>query len=437
VLTGFKTGAALYIASTQLPKLFGVADGSGNFFERIGRLAVALPHAHWPTMLLGFAVLAALVLLANRFPGRPTTIGVVAVVLLVTRLDPIARLGIHMAGHIPNGLPSFAVPAALFSAAGLTAIAPVALACFVLAYVETIATGRSLAETHGETIDPERELLALGAANLATGVFHGFPVDGGMSQSAVNDIGGARSPFALVVTSASVALVLGFLAFIFSAVPDPLLAAIVVMASIHLIRVGDLIRIWNGSRHEFWVAIFAAFAVLVTGLLSGVMWAVVVSLLMVLARTSRPEIAMLGHVPGTTLYVNVAYNANAVIPTGVLAVRTFGPWYYFNASYIHRRLLHLVDTATATPQLVVIDFSASPTLDTQACGELKAIDDDLRTRGIRLELARLYDETTNMLLRTHALRSPVDRHETVDTIVERFTADADRRSPRGSARRAP
>lgn len=424
VLSGFRAGAALFIASTQLPKIFGVPGGSGNFFQRIGSLALQLPHAHVPSVLLGFTAIAILLVATRRWPGRPTTIVVVATVLALMHVDAIARLGFKIAGQIPNGLPSPSFTLYSLPSSDLGSLIPIALACFTLAYVETIATARSLALTHGDSVDPDQELLALGAANLATGAFQGFPVSGGMSQSAVNDLSGARTPVSLVVTSASVAIVLAFLAAYFSAIPEPLLGAIVVVAAVHLLRLESIEKIWRSSRHEFWVAVFAFIAVLANGLLDGVVWAVVFSLLMVVGRACRPEIAVLGKLPGTTLYVNVAYNANATIPEGVLAIRTFGPWYYFNALYVRHQLLRLVDEAPSPLRLVVIDFSASPMLDIQSVETLKTIDDDLHGRGIRLALARLYDETTNKLLRTHDLHSPFDSHESVYDLVERYCSPA-------------
>jgi high affinity sulfate transporter 1 len=423
VLSGFRAGAALYIASTQLPKVFGVADGSGSFFERIGKLLMQLPHAHVPSVILGVGAIAALLFLAHRWPGRPTTIVVVGGILLLMHVDAIARLGIHIAGHIPNGLPVPSLAVLALPSTDLKTLIPVALACFTLAYVETIATARTLALAHGDPIDPDRELIALGAANLATGSFGGFPVSGGMSQSAVNDMAGARSPFALVVNSASIAIVLAFLAAFFSAIPDPLLGGIVVVAAVHLLHFDDIKKIWASSRHEFWVMAFAVIAVLTSGLLDGVIWAVAFSLMMVVARACRPEIAVLGELPGTTIYVNVAYNPTATIADGALAIRTFGPWYYFNAMYIRQQLLRLVDGSPVHLNVVVIDFSASPMLDVQSVGTLKAIEDDLQARGARLLLARLYDETTNKLLRTHDLHAHFESHQSVHDLVERYRAE--------------
>lgn len=423
VLAGFKAGAALFIASTQLPKIFAVPDGSGSFFERIWALLTQLPQEHLPSVLLGGTAIVALLLLGRWFPGRPTTLGVVATVLVLMHTDALRHLGIHIAGHIPDGLPA---PTSLFSltASDAQALFPVALACFILAYVESTTVAQSYAQSRGDVVDTDQELVALGAANLAVGAFQGFPVSGGLSQTAVNDLGGARSPMALIVTSATVGIVLLFFAAFFSVTPQPLLGAIVVVAAFHLFDVKTLAKIWQSSRHEFWVAMFAAVAVLTTGLLEGVLFAVVFSLLMIVSRTTRPEIAVLGELPGTAMYVNVLYNANAVVPPGVLAIRIFGPWYYYNAGYIRQQVLRLVDTAAVPPKLVVIDFSASPSLDVSSVVMLKRIDDDLGARNIQLRLARLYDETANKLRRTRDLVGVFDSHESVHDIVTAYQQSA-------------
>lgn len=417
VLSGFKAGAALFIASTQLPQIFAVDGGSGNFFERMWALGVQLPQAHLPSVLLGAATIAALFVLARRFPGRPTTFGVVAAILIVMHTGALRHLDIRVAGHIANGLPVPTPSLLSLTSSDLQALLPIAFACFVLAYVESIATVQSFAQSRGDVIDPDQELVALGAANLTVGAFQGFPVSGGLSQTAVNDFAGARSQMALVATSAAIAIVLLFFAAFFAQTPQPLLGAIVVVSCGYLFDGAALAKIWRSSRHEFWVAIFSAVAVLATGLLEGVLWAVVFSLLMIVSRTTRPEIALLGELPGTTRYVNVNYNPTAVVPNGVLVARIYGPWYYYNAGYIRQEVLRLVDAALVKPRLVVIDFSASPSLDVSAVAMLKTIEDEMKVRGIQFRLARLYDETANKLRRTRDLAQAFDPHESVHDIV--------------------
>ena len=189
VLVGFKTGAALYIASTQLPKLFGLEGVTGNFFERVGYVAASLPETHVPSLLVGLAAIVLFMMFERALPGRPTTLIVVVAAVAVMTIFRLGEIGIKIVGDLPRGLPEISLPN--IHASDISALIPVALACFMLAYGEAISVARSFAQKHGYEIDPEQELTALGAANVATGMAHGFPVAGGMSQTAVNDMSGA------------------------------------------------------------------------------------------------------------------------------------------------------------------------------------------------------------------------------------------------------
>src|SRR4029434_10338326 len=172
-------------------------------------------------------------------------------------------------------------------ASDISALIPVALACFVLAYGEAISVARSFADQYGYEIHPAQELTALGAANIAAGMAHGFPVAGGMSQTAVNDMGGATSPMALVVTSGAIALTLLFFAKFFHNLPETVLGAIVLMAASHLVGLEDLRRLRGASRAEFRVALLAFGGVLLFGLLDGLLLAAVGALVMLMANASR------------------------------------------------------------------------------------------------------------------------------------------------------
>jgi sulfate permease, SulP family len=187
ILVGFKTGAALYIASTQLPKLFGIEGISGNVFERFGHVIVSLHETHVFSLVVGLAAIALFVTFGRIFPGRPTTLFVVVGAIAVMSAFGLAETGIKIVGEIPTGLPAINVPNVHLS--DISALVPIALACVLLSYGETISVARSFAQKHGYDISPEQELTALGAANVATGLAQGFPVAGGMSQTAVNDMG--------------------------------------------------------------------------------------------------------------------------------------------------------------------------------------------------------------------------------------------------------
>ena len=414
VLIGFKTGAALYIASTQLPKLFGLEGATGNFFSRVAHVAVSLPETHVPSLLFGLVAIALFMAFERVFPGRPTTLIVVIVAIAMMTVFGLSESGIKIVGDLPSGLPGISVPT--INASDISALIPVALACFVLAYGETISVARSFAQKYDYEINPEQELMALGAANIATGMAHGFPVAGGMSQTAVNDMGGATSPVALIVTSGAIALTLLFFASFFHNLPEPVLGAIVLMAASHLVRFEELRRLLIESRAEFWTSMVACVGVLFFGLLNGLLLAAVGSLVMLIAQTSRPMVVVVGRERSTGHFVSRARNPDASDTPGALVVRSASTWLYFNAEHIRRQIVDMIDGTPAGIRTVVLDFSSVPAIDITAGTILRGLVRTLKDRGIRIELAELHDEvveTLKIIDAEHDL-GPVVAHRTIE-----------------------
>jgi sulfate permease, SulP family len=419
ILIGFKTGAALYIASTQLPKLFGLEGVTGNFFERVWHVVASLPESHIPSLLMGLAAIALFMMFERALPGRPTTLVVVVAAIAVMAIFSLADIGIKIVGDLPSGLPGITLPN--IHASDIATLIPIALACFMLAYGEAISVARSFAQKHGYEIDPEQELTALGAANIATGVTHGFPVAGGMSQTAVNDMGGATSPAALIVTSGAIALTLMFLAKFFYYLPEPVLGAIVLMAASHLVRLEDLRRLRVASRAEFRVSLLAFAGVLLFGLLDGLLLAAFGALIMLIAHASRPAVVVLGREPGTGRFVNRARYPDAAADTpGALIVRSAGAWLYFNAEHIRRQIMELVDNAPGTT-VVVLDFSIVPAIDVTAAAILRTLARTLKARGIALELAELRDDVAESLQGVGAEQDlgPIVAHRRIEDCLAR------------------
>jgi high affinity sulfate transporter 1 len=419
VLVGFKTGAALYIASTQLPKLFGLEGVTGNFFERVGYVAASLPETHVPSLLVGLAAIVLFMMFERALPGRPTTLIVVVAAVAVMTIFRLGEIGIKIVGDLPRGLPEISLPN--IHASDISALIPVALACFMLAYGEAISVARSFAQKHGYEIDPEQELTALGAANVATGMAHGFPVAGGMSQTAVNDMSGATSPLALIVTSAAIAPTLLFFAKFFHNLPEPVLAAIVLMAAAHLVRLEDLRRLRVASRAEFRISLLAFAGVLLFGLLDGLLLAAFGSLVMLIAHASRPAVVVLGRDLATGRFVNRARNPDAGDRPGALVVRAAGAWLYFNAEYVRRRIIDLIDSAPEQVTTVVLDFSSVPAVDITAGTVLRALARTLKDRDVALELAELRDgvvEGLKVVGAEHDL-GPIVAHRTIEDCLAR------------------
>ena len=235
ILVGFKAGAGLTIIMTQLPSLFGVSGGGQNFFERVALLAGQLGQTNFLVLALGAIAILALTLGERFLPGRPVALGVVALAIITASAFGLPALGVPATGEVPGGLPFLAGPAMRLR--DVEGIFPLAAGCLLLAYVEGVSAARTFAAKHGYTLDPRQEFLGIGAANLAAALGHGYPVAGGLSQSAVNDKAGARTPLALVFASLTLALCLLFLTDLLANLPKAVLAAIVLTAVLGLIDV--------------------------------------------------------------------------------------------------------------------------------------------------------------------------------------------------------
>ena len=431
MLFGFKSGAALYIASTQLPKLFGIHGVSGNFFDRVWHVAQSLPQTHLPSLVFGGIAIALFLWLERRFPGRPTTLIVVIISIAVTAAFRLAGTGIAVVGELPDGLPAIGLPA--LRLADLQALVPTAFACLVLAYAEGISSARSFAQKHGYEIDPEQELTALGAANLAAGLAHGFPVAGGMSQSAVNDMGGATSPASLLVTSLAVALTLLFFASFFHDLPEPVLGAIVLMAAKHLVRLEDLRELRAVSRGEFWISLLAFAGVLGFGILDGILLAAIGSLVRLIASISRPAIAVLGRDPASGLFLNRALRPGLAGIPGVLVLRTPGRWVYFNADHIRRTILGLVDESPEKVASVILDFSMVSSIDVTASSALRALARALSRRGVAIALSSMRDDVAARLRAVGAEEDlgPLRPHRTIEACLTEVPAEPSAGPPAG------
>jgi SulP family sulfate permease len=292
ILLGFKAGAALTIAMTQLPKLFGVKGGGEHFFERIAILGGQIPQTNLAVLGFGLAAIVVLLLGEKLLPGKPVALLVVAASIVVLSVTPLRDLGFTVVGALPQGLPAFHPPSVRLS--DVEGVIPLAFACLLLAYVESVSAARTLAQAHRYEIDPRQELLGLGAANLAAGFFQAYPVAGGLSQSSVNDKAGAKTPLALVVCSVTIGICLMYLAGLLSNLPNVVLAAIVLVAVKGLIDVAELRRLWRVSRFEFTVSMIAFLAVLLLGILNGVTVAVLASLALLIRRAASPHVAFLG-----------------------------------------------------------------------------------------------------------------------------------------------
>jgi len=395
ILVGFKAGAGLTIIMSQLPSLFGVAGGGHNFFDRVIRLAGQLGDINLLILAIG-AVALLLLLLGERFlPGKPVGITIVALSIVVATLLSLPSRGVPVTGKIPEGLPSLGLPT--FGLLELDDLFPLAAGCVLLAYIEGVSAARSFAAKHGYALDVRQEFLGLGAANLAAAFGHGYPVAGGLSQSAVNDSAGARTPLALVVCSVTLALCLLFFTGLLTNLPKAVLAAIVFAAVYRLVDIRALVRMWRVSRIDFYAAAIALVSVLLLGILQGVLLASIASIFLLLVRASHPNVAFLGRLPGSGRYSDTARHEGVEPLVGVIAFRPEASLLYINAETILEAVLSALQKSSEI-KLVACDLSASPYIDLAGARMLRDLHEELASRHVTFCIVGAHGQLRDLLL---------------------------------------
>ena len=425
VLLGFKAGAALSIAVTQIPALLGIPGGGHNFLERLANIATQFFQMQPIVVGVSLAGLILLWLGEKFLPGRPVALFVVIISVVFVS---ITNLATHLTtvGELPSGLPSFRLPG--LQPSDVDGILPVAFAALLLAYIEGVSAARTLAAKHGYKLDVRQELLGIGGANLLVAFGQGYPVAGGLSQSAVNEKAGAKSPLSLIFASITLALCLLFFTGFLKNLPKAVLAAVVLMAIKGLINLRELAHLWRVSRLEFTVAAIALIGVLLLGILKGVVVAAIASILLLLKRVAHPHVAFLGRIPNTRRFSDLGrHQSNQRIPD-VLVFRVESGIVYFNVDHILRVVLQRVDTEGESLRLVICDLSTSPAVDLAGVRMLFELQSTLIKRNIRFRLVEAHASVRDLLRLEGAedRLGRIDRSEMVADVVEQYQKEVAR-----------
>lgn len=421
VLVGFKAGAALTIGLTQLPKLFGVQGGGVNFLDRIIALIQQLPETN--TVILIFGIIAIIILIFGEkiMPGKPVAILIVILSIFLVSATSFGLYDIATVGIIPSGLPEFHLPH--LRVRDIDGVLPLAAACFLLSYIESVSAARTLAQKNGYYIDPRQELLALGVANAAVALSQGYPVAGGLSQSAVNDTAGAKTPLSLVFASATIAFCLLFLTGFLEKLPTVILAAIVLVAISGLFDLKEMKHLYRINKQEFYVAMIALVGVLIWGILTGVLLAAIFTLLLLIKATSNPNVAFLGRIPGTQRYSDLERHPDNEIIEGVLIVRVESSILYFNVENIKEQIWSKIKEETNLVKTVILDLNSSPYVDIAGARFLKQLFIDLKAKKIALKIAEARSEVRDTLRSENLedLLGHISRFVSVDDLVVEAT----------------
>jgi SulP family sulfate permease len=395
VLTGFKAGIGLVIMVDQAPKLLGVHIDKGHFFHNILSTLQHIPETSIPTLILAVVMLAVLLGMEHFLPRAPAPLAAVVLGIAAAGFLGLKVAGVALTGYIPTGIPVPAVP----DLSLLKSLWPGALGIALMSFTESIAAGRAFARHDDPRPAPNRELIALGAANLAGAFFHSFPAGGGTSQTAVNSKAGAHTQVSELVTVAIVVATLFFLSTLISLLPQATLAAVVVVTTLPLLSTADFRSIRRIRHTEFRWALVACAGVVLLGTLQGILVAIAISILTLFYQANHPAIYAVGRKPGAEVYrpLSGEHPGDETIP-GLLIVRSEGRMTFASAPQVGERLWSLVDEAD--PKVMIVECSAIPDFEYTALRALIGVEEKLRERGVTLWLAALNPEALKVVERS-------------------------------------
>ncbi len=427
VLKGFIIGLALTIMVGQLPKFFGIENGSGDFFQKLWDVIAHLGHTHGLTLLIGALSLAIVFGLRRFAPAVPGSLAAVAFGVAAVAIFGLDKHGVKIVGHIDRGLPSLGLPAVSFH--DYVRLAGGGIGIMLVGFAEGLGAAKTYAAKHHYDVDANRELVALGAANAAAGLSSGMVVNGSLSKTAVNGSAGAYSQISGLVVAAMTIVTLLLLTGLFEKLPEATLAAVVIAAVVELVDVPAVIRLYRvftrrlgraygvAARPDFIAAIAALLGVTVFDTLPGLFIGIATSLLLCLYRASRPRVAELGRVPGTDRqYADIEKHPENEPAPGVVILRVESGLFFANAEAVRTR----VRAAAARPgtKAVVLDAASMAFIDVTAVEMLERLSDGLRHEGVRLLLARDIGQVRDVLRRAGA-DGPLERfYPTVQAAVE-------------------
>ena len=396
---GYMNGIALTVLIGQLPALFGFSvDAEGLLNEIRGFIQALLAgRTNWTSLMLGTGTLTVILLLkrSKRLPG--VLIAVVGATAIVGAMNLATIAGVSVLGSLPQGLPAFAFPSINHSDVVPVLLGGVAVA--LVAFADTSVLSRAYAARAGTFVDPNQEMVGLGAANLCAGFFQGFPVSASASRTPVAEAAGARTQLAGVVGAVAVALLLLVAPNLLRNLPTTTLAAVVIASAISLIEVADLRRIYRIQRWEFWLSIGCLAGVAVLGAIPGIGLAIVIAVIEFLWDGWRPHSAVLGRVEGVKGYHDIARHPDARLVPGLVLLRWDAPLFFANAELFQNRALDAVAASPTPVRWLVVAAEPVTSVDVTAADMLTELDETLHAAGITLCFAEMKDPVKDKLKR--------------------------------------
>jgi len=384
VLLGFQVGLAIFIITTQLGRILGISGGSGNFADLISYYIQHITEASLATMALAAVGFAFLYLGKRYFKKLPLKFVLIILATIAAILLPFVENGIAVVGEIPDGLPSLVLPS--LGGQSLESLMYIAVGLFLIIYIEGISISKSFARKGGYEVDTNQEFVAYGAANIVPSFFQGMPLNGSVSNTAINYESGGKTQLSGGFAAIVIILVLLFFASFFSNLPSAIIGVVIIASMVSLIDIKALRAVLAFDKLEFIFAVAAMLGVLFIGILQGIFIGVALTLIALLYRFSKPGIKQLGRIPGSTEYTDLDRRPdNETIP-GILVLRIDGPLIFPNVVRVRQDILGYV-RKSGKAELVVLSMRSAPYMDLQATDMLSTLHDELRGLGTSLKLA--------------------------------------------------
>ncbi len=401
VLVGYMTGAALILMASQLNKLLGIPVKNSDFFPRLIELGSKLGSVNGTTLSFGLGLLALGIALRRLSPRIPGALVVCVAAVIVSRIFQLeAHGGITVVGKCPGGLPRFEFPAA--NGTGLSTLLPTAIGIALLTYTEGILLARAFAAKNGYEVSADCELNALGLADVATGLFQGFPITGSQARTTVNDVTGGKTQLASLVAAATLAIFLIFLTRLIEHLPEVALAAILIYAAFGLVEFDVMVRIYRYYPRSAVVAGLTTLSVLVAGVVPGILFGVALSLLGLINRVSNPPDGVLSEVPGRGFH-DLGNTPKQTLP-GLIAYRFYAPLLFSNAGHLVNRIRQLIAASPEPVRWFLLDAQAITDIDVTAIEALHNLHEELKKEGVELKIAHANRPFRELLERTGLAR---------------------------------
>ena len=410
VISGFTSAAALIIGLSQLKHLLGVDIARSHHVHEIILQAIEqASNINWITVAIGLGGIFLIKGVKRINPSIPGPLLAVVFGILVVWVFGLTDMGVKIVGDVPKGLPSLKAPS--FDLGQIQMLIPIALAIALVSFMESIAVAKAIQAKHKNyKVVPNQELIALGLANIGGAFFQSYPTTGGFSRTAVNDQSGAKTGMASIFSALLIVLTLLFLTQLFFFLPKAILASVIMVAVFGLIDYKEAIHLWHSNRSDFWMLLATFVATLGLGIEQGIGIGVILSLAMVIYRSTRPHVAELGRIPGSDLFRNIERFSNLETRPDLLIFRFDAQLYFANVEYFKDSLEEMVAQKGQTLRSILINAASINGIDSSAAHALEELVDHYGEQGIKLYFCGVRGPVRDMLVKAHLIEKIGDQN---------------------------